>query len=50
MNNVLIYLAGLVTPILILIVIVIFKVTKGRVSGQNSKERVKENVISVIGD
>ncbi len=50
MREAAIYLVGVLTPILILFVIVLVVAVRRQVSGQNSKERVKETVVPVIGD
>jgi len=46
-----IYFAGFATPFVILIVVAVWKaVTNKPKDGQNSRERLKESVISVVGD
>lgn len=51
MKEAAIFLAGVFTPILILFVIVlVIAVRRQVVSGANSRERVKENIVAKIGE
>lgn len=51
MNSLLWYLAGVLTPVLIIVAVATVKVIKGgKVSGQNSREPIKENIVVAKGD